>query len=494
MAVGETKPHEAQEASGYGAVVPTAVSGAVSSRRAAIGIGVLLATCAVVALSTNGRSAAPSELIAGFVPVKMGAPAQVEAAIGSASNPGPTDAENRVPHQRGVEWVPVARTVYGGDDLNDLYKRSEDALLKDINEKLQEKVAIEVEQQVAEKVPKMQSAIIREQKMKQLVSDITNQMGDVNKGFDQIQVMQAKGHEMFADADRMEADVTSPETKDLFDRAEAILLAMNASADCGNGTNASGCNSTNATDTGTEEDAAVEAAEKAIHAQALSLQRNKIVLSKILHEEHVKLEEKKLLKSKAERTALQILKKEHPRESLAKLEHQYEADKRLEATHARRPDQKSSPTKIALHVRERVQAASKKRGKKAPLANKKVIERTEQKVEKLQQELRVAKAHDHAVLERERAKEAQLRKEVHAKTPADQRAAFMKHLASEADQSKKFLAQVQHVTPLADDAERSMSRTIARDPKHKKLVAKEHQLEKELAEIAKKAVNRNAHP
>ena len=113
-------------------------------------------------------------------------------------------------------------------------------------------------------------------------------------------------------------------------RAEAILLAMNASADCGNGTNASGCNS----------------------------QRNKIVLSKILHEEHVKLEEKKLLKSKAERTALQILKKEHPRESLAKLEHQYEADKRLEATHARRPDQKSSPTKIALHVRERVQAAS----------------------------------------------------------------------------------------------------------------------------------------
>ena len=226
------------------------------------------------------------------------------------------------------------------------------------------------------------------------------------------------------------------------------------------------CNSTNATDTGTEEDAAVEAAEKAIHAQALSLQRNKIVLSKILHEEHVKLEKKKLLKSKAE----------------------------LEATHARRPDQKSSPTKIALHVRERVQAASKKRGKKAPLANKKVIERTEQKVEKLQQELRVTKAHDHAVLERERAKEAQLRKEVHAKTPADQRAAFMKHLASQADQSKKFLAQVQHVTPLADDAERSMSRTIARDPKHKKLVAKEHQLEKELAEIAKKAVYSNAHP
>ena len=42
--------------------------------------------------------------------------------------------------------------------------------------------------QVAEKVTQMQSALIREQKMKQLVSDITGQMQAVDHGFDAIQV------------------------------------------------------------------------------------------------------------------------------------------------------------------------------------------------------------------------------------------------------------------------------------------------------------------
>ncbi len=131
-------------------------------------------------------------------------------------------------------------------DINGLYKRSEDALLNDLNEKLKEKVALEVQQQVAEKVPQMQSALIREQKMKQLVSDITDQMQAVDKGFDNIQVLQAQGHEMFAAADATEADIRSPETKDLFDRGEAILLAeaaaANATLNCTNGTNATGCN------------------------------------------------------------------------------------------------------------------------------------------------------------------------------------------------------------------------------------------------------------
>lgn len=72
-------------------------------------------------------------------------------------------------------------------DINNLYKHSEDALLNDLNQKLKEKVALEVAEQVKEKVPQMQSALIREQKMKQLVSDITDQMVDVNHGFDQIQ-------------------------------------------------------------------------------------------------------------------------------------------------------------------------------------------------------------------------------------------------------------------------------------------------------------------
>jgi len=131
-------------------------------------------------------------------------------------------------------------------DINGLYKRSEDALLNDLNEKLKEKVALEVQQQVAEKVPQMQSALIREQKMKQLVSDITDQMQAVDHGFDNIQVLQAQGHEMFATADATEADIRIPETRDLFNRAEAILLAeaaaTNATLNCTNGTNATGCN------------------------------------------------------------------------------------------------------------------------------------------------------------------------------------------------------------------------------------------------------------
>ena len=210
--------------------------------------------------------------------------------------------------KRSVEWVPVARTVYSkvpsfsdyvrsddptGDlDVNDLYKRSEDALINDINQKLKEKVNIEVERQVAEKVPKMQSAIIREQKMKQLVSDLTDQMQEVNHGFDQIQVLQAQGHEMFYKADATEADITSPETKDLFDRAEAILLSMNATVDC-NGTNtsnATGCNSTNATDTGGAEAEGdeVAAAERAIRAESLKLREHKFVLSRLMAEEREK--------------------------------------------------------------------------------------------------------------------------------------------------------------------------------------------------------------
>jgi hypothetical protein len=72
-----------------------------------------------------------------------------------------------------------------------------------------------------------------EQKMRQLVSDITDKMQALDKGFDTIQALQAQGHEMSATADATEADIRSPETKDLFDRAEAILLAKAATAKAG---------------------------------------------------------------------------------------------------------------------------------------------------------------------------------------------------------------------------------------------------------------------
>jgi len=39
------------------------------------------------------------------------------------------------------------------------------------------------------------------------VSDITDQMGDVNNGLDKIQVLQAQGHEMFASADSTERQI-----------------------------------------------------------------------------------------------------------------------------------------------------------------------------------------------------------------------------------------------------------------------------------------------
>ena len=53
-------------------------------------------------------------------------------------------------------------------DINSLYKHSEDQLLNDLNEKLKQKVAIEVAQQVSEKVPQMQAALVREDTIKQV--------------------------------------------------------------------------------------------------------------------------------------------------------------------------------------------------------------------------------------------------------------------------------------------------------------------------------------
>jgi len=53
-------------------------------------------------------------------------------------------------------------------DINGLYKHSEDQLLNDLNEKLKQKVAIEVAQQVSEKVPQMQAALVREDTIKQV--------------------------------------------------------------------------------------------------------------------------------------------------------------------------------------------------------------------------------------------------------------------------------------------------------------------------------------
>jgi len=124
---------------------------------------------------------------------------------------------------------------------------------------------------------------ITSRKYSQLVSAVTDQMHDVDKGFDQIQVLQAQGHEMFSKDDGVEAEIRSKETKDLFDRAEAILLAMNATVNCTNNTNASGCNGTNTTDAGVDSEVEVVAAERAIHAEALSLRKQKFELSKMLY-------------------------------------------------------------------------------------------------------------------------------------------------------------------------------------------------------------------
>ena len=118
-------------------------------------------------------------------------------------------------------------------------------------------------------------------KYSQLVSEVTDQMHDVDRGFDQIQVLQAQGHEMFSKNDDVEAEIRSKETKDLFDRAEAILLAMNATVNCTNNTNASACNGTNTTDA--EVDGEVAVATRAIHAEALSLRKQKFELSKMLY-------------------------------------------------------------------------------------------------------------------------------------------------------------------------------------------------------------------
>jgi len=383
-------------------------------------------------------------------------------------------------------------------DINSLYKHSEDALLNDLNQKLKEKVALEVQQQVAEKVPQMQSALIREQKMKQLVSDITNQMQDVNHGFDQIQVLQAQGHEMFSKADATEADIRSPETKDLFDRAEAILLAMNATVNCTNGTNATGCNSTNTTDAGAGgED--VAAVEKAIRAQSLSLREHKFVLSKMLHQEHVKLAHKKHLEAEAEHKALALLKKTHPHEPLKQLENQYVADRILAARRARAHKEKVERAEIkrkrelekklhpkqyaanerkaaklhAIEHRQQLRLLEKEHQavahKHQPVAHERkpvaaAGRAHAEKVELLKKELVAAEHHEALVVKQERKAQHELqlvkRKEAgHKETPLaaaekrehaleSRRASFMKSLASKAAWSKKFLKEEQHEKPL----------------------------------------------
>ncbi len=83
------------------------------------------------------------------------------------------------------------------------------------------------------KLSLLESTRTPEQKMRQLVSGIKDEMQAVDEGFGKIQALQAQGHEMSATTDATEADIRSPETKDLFDRAEAILLAKAATANAG---------------------------------------------------------------------------------------------------------------------------------------------------------------------------------------------------------------------------------------------------------------------
>ena len=319
--VDSASPAAGEAGAGYGAVsARQSQSGLLSGRRAAVCLGALLAACIFLVMSDGSAQQLPAVLLSGvgrwggsfsgpaFAPPPHAQPAipstvaeaqdaldkTLQARAGEIAAAANAASRGRVPvggSGRSVHWVPVRSTVPLQDaqkrleayrayhfptstfddyvrsddptrdmDINNLYKHSEDALLNDLNQKLKEKVALEVAQQVKEKVPQMQSALIREQKMKQLVSDTTGQMVDVNHGFDQIQVMQAQGHEMFSKADEMEKEIRSPETKDLFDRAEAILLAMNATVNCTNGTNATNC--TNATDAGDGGEQEVAAAEK----------------------------------------------------------------------------------------------------------------------------------------------------------------------------------------------------------------------------------------
>lgn len=365
-----------------------------------------------------------------------------------------------------------------------------------------------------DKVPQMQSALIREQKMKQLVSDITGQMGDVNHGFDQIQVMQAQGHEMFYKADEMEKEIRSPETKDLFDRAEAILLAMNATVNCTNGTNATNC--TNATDAGGGGEEEVAAAEKAIHAQALALREHKLVLSKMLHQEHSKLAHKKRLEAEAEHKALAILQREHPFEPLVKLEHQYKAEqveaqrkvraRRLEEERAvlarkRALEKKLHPAKFKAEREE----AEKMR--KAKLARERAAPAAKAQVARLEKELLEAKEHDYKLRKKELAEEHRLhaiREHEHGgaarashpalRKEASRRASFMKSLASKAAWSKKFLNKVQNEKPLAQTllsgkgkAEKHAAKALAKakgaDPE--KMALKELELEQALDDCKK---------
>lgn len=376
--------------------------------------------------------------------------------------------------------------------------------------------------------------------MKQLVSDITGQMVDVNHGFDQIQVMQAQGHEMFSKADEMEKEIRSPETKDLFDRAEAILLAMNATVNCTNGTNATNC--TNATDAGGGGEEEVAAAEKAIHEQALSLREHKVVLSKMLHQENAKLAHKKRLEAEAEHRALAILRKQHPFEPLVKLEHQYrtekvEAQRRAREHHAaeerellarkRALERKLHPKKFEAEEKaaaeRRAKLAHEEAVKKAhkhemaaalrakrmahstPMVHAKtpaakLAAEKQAQVARLQNELLHAKENDYKLRKKELAEERKLQsmKQVQEAAPqahvVSRRESFMKSLASKAAWSNKFLHKVQNEKPLAQTllggngkggkkASAALSKAKGADPE--KLALKELELEQALDDCKK---------
>ncbi|EKX50727.1 hypothetical protein GUITHDRAFT_134859 [Guillardia theta CCMP2712] len=177
--------------------------------------------------------------------------------------------------------------------LDSLYRESENELLSDLREKLQEKVEKEVQRQVKERVPAMQAQLEKEARKKQLVSDITSEMEQVNAGFNAIEDLkvgveahkalflicqQAKQAESAKALEGLEEDMNSDETKTLFQQAMALLNAGNAT-NCSSGADA---NCTNGTSSELQEE--VTSQEKAILKTNLALKQHQMALHKLVME------------------------------------------------------------------------------------------------------------------------------------------------------------------------------------------------------------------